>query len=235
MLEDLRSDLKKLSNPQKTIFLTRFFKTKEGEYGHGDTFLGISVPESRIVAKTYRTLPLTNIQQLLQSPVHEERLIALFILVLQFTSRKEEERKTIYNFYLKNTHFVNNWDLVDSSADKIVGEYLMDKKDRSVLDTLARSGLLWERRIAMIATYAFIKKGEESDALRIAEILVHDKHDLIQKAVGWMLREVGKRCSEEAEEVFLKKHYTTMPRTALRYAIERMPEEKRKRYLAGKI
>lgn len=233
-LSSLQKDLKKLADPQKAKISQRFFKTGKGEYGEGDVFLGISVPQSRKIAVNYKDLPLSDVLTLLKSIIHEERLIALLLLVHNFKKGDDRERKEIYEFYLQNTKYVNNWDLVDLSADKIVGEYLYDKPI-TILIKLARSPNIWERRIAMIATYAFIKSKKHEEALKIAEILINDTHDLIQKAVGWMLREVGKRVSKEVEEEFLKKYYRTMPRTSLRYAIEHFSEDKRKAYLTGKI
>lgn len=236
MLQNLRKDTQTFVNPQKATFAARFFKTKKGEYGYGDLFLGLTVPQLRTLAKTYKNLPLGQIQTLLKSKYHEERLIALFIMVDQFKKGDEEMRKKIYHCYLGNTQYINNWDLVDSSADKIVGQYLIDRpQKKAILKTLAESHSVWERRIAMLATYQFIKKGEYNDAFLIAELLLSDTHDLIHKAVGWMLREIGNRCGIDIEEAFLKKHYKKMPRTALRYAIEKLPREKRKMYLLGKI
>lgn len=234
MLSDLHSDVKKLTKLDRGEFLQRFFKTEKGQYGYGDIFAGISVPQCRTIAKKYKDLSLSNIQKLLTSKIHEERLIALFILVHQYKKAPEKKKKTIYDFYLKNTKYINNWDLVDSSADKIVGEYLVDKP-KDMLYTLAKSEDLWEKRIAIIATYAFIRKGEHKETFKIAEMLLYDKHDLIHKAVGWMLREVGKRCSREVLIVFLAKHYKSMPRTALRYSIEHFPQDSRKKYLTGTV
>lgn len=233
MLSLLRAELKNLANPEKAVFLSRFFKTKEGEYGYGDIFLGIIVPQSRKIAIKYKNLPFSDITELLKSQIHEERLVALVILVEQFKNVSPEKQKQIYDFYLESTKYINNWDLVDLSADKIVGGYLLDKKDRSILVNLAHSKNMWERRIAIIATFQFIKEKEHSDTFKIAEILLSDKNDLIQKAVGWMLREVGKRVDEKAEYEFLDKHYKNMGRTALRYAIERFPEKTRLSYLKG--
>ena len=241
MLDDLQKDVKKIADPEKGKFLMRFFKTGAGQYGEGDIFYGLTVPQSRILALKYKDLALADIEKLLQSKVHEERLIALLILVYKFQNedptspRLRGARKEIFDFYLAHTSYINNWDLVDLSADKIVGEYLKDK-DRSLLSELANSDDLWEKRIAMVATFQFIKYLKEyKDTFLIADILLHDKHDLIQKAVGWMLREVGKRVSEEKLEEFLKSRYRTMPRTCLRYAIERFSEERRKMYLQGEI
>lgn len=232
MLANLQRDTKKLGNKGRAKILSGFFKTGQGEYGFGDVFLGITVPESRKLAIKYKDLPFDDLGKLLRSEVHEERLIALLILVHQFQHEEMLERR-IYEFYLKNTKFINNWDLVDLSADKIVGGYLVDKP-KDILNKLAVSSNLWERRIAMISTYHFIKNKMFDDALIIAEMLIEDKNDLIQKAVGWMLREVGKR-DLKAEEKFLRKHYKKMGRTALRYAVEKFPENVRKNYLAGKV
>lgn len=235
MLKNICSDLNNLKNPEKARDLQRFFKTGKGEYGEGDIFLGIVVPLQRRVAKKYLDLSLDDLQKLLDSKIHEYRLTALFILVAKF--KKAENKKEIVDFYLKNTKNINNWDLVDLSAPNILGEYLVDK-NRSILYKLVRSIIIWERRIAVLATFAFIKKKQDcfsrnnnfDDSLKIAEILIDDKHDLIHKAVGWMLREVGKR-DLKTEEDFLKKFYKKMPRTMLRYAIEKMDETKRQGYL----
>jgi 3-methyladenine DNA glycosylase AlkD len=230
----LRLEIKNAGSPERAKTSAWFFKTGKGQYGEGDVFYGIIVPVQRRLALKYKTIPLEDISTLLKSKVHEERLIALYILVAQFESRKELDRKEIYDFYLAHTKCINNWDLVDSSADKIVGAYLL-RRDRTMLVTLAKSKSLWERRIAIIATYAFIKNGESEWTLKIAALLLKDKHDLIHKAVGWMLREVGKRVSQDVEEAFLSWHYKKMPRTALRYAIEKFSPEKRKAYLQGTI
>ncbi len=227
----LQKDTRKLGNKKKAQMMQRFFKTGEGEYGFGDIFLGLTVPQSRQIAVKYKELSFEEISHLLRSEVHEERLIALLILVHQF-QKEEMLQRRIYEFYIKNTKFINNWDLVDLSSDKIIGAYLLDKP-KTILYKLAKSANLWERRIAMISTYGFIKKGEFDDALAIAEVLIEDQNDLIQKAVGWMLREVGNR-DLKTEESFLKKHYKIMGRTALRYAIEKFPEKVRISYLEGK-
>ena len=225
--------MRKLANPEKAKILAGFFKTGKGEYGEGDIFLGIQVPDTRKVAKSYLHLDDNAIRELLESKIHEHRLAALLILVEKYRKSDEKQKKKIADFYLANTDRINNWDLVDLSADKILGEYLYDKndKEKSILYELAKSSNLWERRIAMISTFAFIKKGKFEDTFKIAEILFGDKHDLIHKAVGWMLRELGKR-NQEAEEKFLKKHYKKMPRTALRYAIERFDEKKKIFYMS---
>jgi len=224
----VKQDLKKLANPKQAALLQRFFKTGKGEYGEGDIFLGIKVPEQRKIANKY-DLDLKEIQGLLNSKIHEHRLTSLFILIKKYNKSNENERKKIFEFYLRNTKNINNWDLIDLSAPKIVGNYLLDK-DRSVLYKLAKSNSLWEKRISILATAAFIVNDEYKDTLRIAEILLNDKHDLIHKGVGWMLREVGKR-DQKIEEEFLKKYYKKMPRTMLRYAIEKFEENKRLFYL----
>ncbi len=229
MLNKLKKDLLKLKNPKKAKILSRFFKTGKGEYGKGDVFLGIVVPEQREVAKKYPDLSLENIQKLLSSKIHEHRLISLFILIIRYKKADNVGKKEIFNFYLRNTKNINNWDLVDLSAPNIIGSYLLDKP-RNILYKLAKSNNLWERRIGIMATFGFIKNNQFKDTLKISEILLNDKHDLIHKAVGWMLREIGKR-NKLVEEKFLKKYYKKMPRTMLRYAIERFDESKRKFYL----
>ena len=262
----LRKEIKAISSSERAKAHLWFFKTGEGQYGFGDKFVGLTVPQQRVLAKKYKDLPIADVKRLLQSEIHEERLIALFLLVSQFQKGDAKTKKAIYDFYLSNTKYVNNWDLVDSSADRIVGEYLLSVRhsgaERSgaiesvkeskkvmrfyrasalqddslrVLKKLALSENIWERRIAAIATYQFIKSGDCRMTFRIAELLLHDKHDLIHKAVGWMLREAGKRCSQEEEERFLKKHYKNMPRTMLRYAIERFDPDLKKAYMTGMI
>lgn len=235
-LSKLHTEVTKLGNPQKAAASARFFKTNKGEYGYGDIFLGLTVPESRAIAKKYEALSLNDLEKLLQSKFHEQRLIALLILINQFAKGSENMRKDIYALYLKNTAWINNWDLVDTSADKIVGYYLFAyKKGIAVLKKLAKSEDLWKRRIAMVATARYINNNHPQEALEIADILLDDREDLMHKAVGWMLREVGKRCSKEALEVYLKPRYKTMPRTMLRYAIEHFSPEIRKQYLRGEI
>ncbi len=229
ILGDIKKEISLHKNPEKAKVLSGFFKTGKGEYGEGDLFLGLTVPESRRIAKHFSQASRKDILMLLESPFHEERLIALLILMEQYKKGGEKERKNIFNFYLQNTRFINNWDLVDVSCRDIVGAYLFEQ-DRSVLYELARSKSLWERRIAIVSTWYFISRNQFEDALAIAKILLGDSHDLIHKATGWMLREVGKR-SEEVEEGFLEKHAWQMPRTMLRYAIERFPEQKRQGYL----
>ena len=227
MLSQLRKDLRAVSSKERAECNARFFKTGPGQYGEGDTFLGVTVPDTRKIAKKYPTLSFEDVTTLLNSEWHEERLLALLILVENFQKGKDQKR--IVEYYLRNTKRINNWDLVDLSADKILGAWLFDK-DKSILSALAKSKNLWERRIAIIATFHFIKQNQFTETLEISEMLLHDTHDLIHKAVGWMLREVGKR-DQEMEEDFLQKYYKTMPRTMLRYAIERFSKEKRDFYM----
>lgn len=232
MLDLLRKDLKKLTDNKKASLLQRFFKTGKGEYGEGDIFIGLTVPKSRELAIKYKNMPFGELKELISSPIHEERLIALLILVHNF-EKNEKLQRQIYEFYLKNTKFINNWDLVDLSSHHIVGGYLMDKP-KDILFKLASSSSLWEKRISIISTFNFIRYKKFDTSLKVAEILIGDKEDLIQKAVGWMLREIGKR-DLKTEEDFLKKHYREMGRTALRYAVEKFPEAKRQMYLHNKI
>ncbi len=230
-LSDLRKELRAAADPQKAKDLQRFFKTGPGEYAEGDFFLGVMVPQTRMIIERYwRDISLPSIKIMLASKFHEERLSALLVLVKKFESGGQKTRQEIFNLYLANTRYINNWDLVDCTAPKIVGVYLEDK-ERTILRKLAKSKNIWERRIAMLAAFRFIQKGDPGDALKIAEILADDREDLIRKAVGWMLREIGKRCGQEIEEEFLLKHYQKMPRIMLRYAIEQFGEEKRKYYL----
>jgi 3-methyladenine DNA glycosylase AlkD len=229
-LNNLKRDIKQLADPKQAILLQRFFKTGKGEYGEGDIFLGIKVPVQRSVAKKYKDLSLADIQQLLNSKIHEYRLIALLILMQKYDTAEEDVKKQIFEMYLMNTQNINNWDLIDLSAPNIVGNYLLDK-DRSILYKLAKSKSIWDKRISMLATFEFIANGQVKDTLAIAEILVNDKHDLIQKAVGWMLRELGKRVSQGKEEKFLRKYYKTMPRIMLRYSIERFDDKKKEFYM----
>lgn len=225
------AELEKLKNPAKSKILERFFKTGKGEYGEGDIFWGIIVPDSRAVARKYfLEISFSDLKYLLSQPVHELRFLAIAILVLKYQKAKiDSDKEAIAKFYLKNLKGINNWDLVDLSAPQILGDYFFDK-DREVLYRLAYSKNLWKKRIAMLSTFGFIKKNEFTDALKIAEILLFDRHDLIHKAVGWMLREIGKR-DKEKEIIFLKKHSKQMPRTTLRYAIEKFEEKERKRWL----
>lgn len=230
MLNDLRKEIHKTANREKAKLLQRFFKTGKGEYGEGDFFLGITVPQSRQIAKKFRDLSFFDLSKLIKSKFHEERLIALLILVSRFERGSEKEKEKVYNFYIKNRKRINNWDLVDLTAPKIVGPYL-ENRSRNVLYKFAKSKDIWEKRIAALSCFHFIYKSDCKDALKIAEILKNDRHDLIHKAVGWMLREIGKRCGKKFEEEFLKRNYKTMPRTMLRYAIERFPEKERKLWL----
>lgn len=235
-IDVLKLELSALSSHEKAQACSRFFKTGDGEYAAGDRFIGVTMPEQRRLAKKFYGLTIRELEKLLQNPIHEFRMTALIILVQQFKKGNKERRQEIYELYLRNTRHVNNWDLVDASAEYIVGSWLESKSEKmQVLENLAQSQSLWERRIAMLSTFADIKKGQPADALSVAEWLLKDEQDLIQKAVGWMLREIGKRCSLEAEEAFLKIHYRQMPRTMLRYAIEHFPEEKRQAYLKGRI
>lgn len=230
MLQKLLQETKSLANKENATLLSSFFKTKKGEYGEGDIFLGIIVPIQRSLASKYKDLPLSDVAKLLQSKIHEQRLIALFILRLQYTKAGVEAKEKIIRAYLRNLKFVNNWDLVDSSAPYLLGEYLKNK-NRDLLYKLVESNNLWEKRVAVLSTFAFIKASQFEDGLKIAEILVDDKHDLIQKAVGWMLREIGNK-DQEIEIKFLDKYYKIMPRTMLRYAIEKFDKQLREFYLS---
>lgn len=229
----LTETLQELADPEIAEHSQRFFKTGPGEYGEGDRFLGIRVPEQRKVAKSFRHHSLDELESLLQSEWHEVRLTALFILVLQYQKGDTAQRERIFHFYIRKLDRVNNWDLVDSSARHIAGQYLFDK-DRGLLYDLAKSENIWKRRVAIIATGAFISSGDLEDSFRISEMLLNDPHDLIHKAVGWMIRETGKM-DREAMEAFLLQHYRQMPRTMLRYAIEHLPKERRKEYLEGTV
>jgi 3-methyladenine DNA glycosylase AlkD len=231
--EEIRHGLRNHASKEKAATLRRFFKTGPGQYGDGDLFLGVVVPDIRKVARECREAPLREITKLLSSAYHEERLLSLLMLVDRFSRGDEAIRKKIYVLYLKNIRHINNWDLVDLTAPNIVGAYLSDKS-RKPLYSFAKSRDLWKRRISIMATFPFIKQQDFSDTLKIATMLLSDDHDLIHKAVGWMLREAGKR-NLRVEEQFLKRHYKKMPRTMLRYAIERFPAPARKRYLNGKV
>jgi 3-methyladenine DNA glycosylase AlkD len=228
---EIEARLHEMGDPEHARFMAGYFRTGPGEYGHGDRFIGIRVPALRALAREYRGVSIDAAAALLRSEWHEARLFALLLLADAYKRGGAETREAIYRLYLANTRYVNNWDLVDSSAPYIVGAHLEDR-DRGVLDALARSESLWERRIAILATQHFIRRGDFSTTLRIAEVLVDDAHDLIHKAVGWMLREVGNR-DRAAEESFLIRHHRTMPRTMLRYAIEKFPPDLRRRYLRG--
>ncbi len=227
--KEIENALQFLGNPEKATHLMRFFKTGKGQYGEGDLFLGIVVPESRKVAKAYKATPISEIQKLIHSPFHECRLVALMILIEQYKKADEAYQEEIVQFYLSNTTRINNWDLVDLSADKILGAYLKER-NRDLLYQLAKSSLLWEQRISIVTTLAFVRKGDLGDALQLARILVYHEHDLMRKAVGWVLREVGKKDRERLCQ-FLDEFAATMPRTALRYAIEHFDESKRYYYM----
>lgn len=227
----IRRELRQLGDARVAAFLQHFFKTGPDGYGSGDVFLGVRVPQIRRLLAAIGDVPIATAQRLLRSRVHEERLFALLAWRRTFARGDPADRARIYRLYLVNTRYINNWDLVDASAPYIVGAWLA-RRSRAPLRRLARSRSVWERRIAMLATFHYIKAGDHRDALRIAALLLDDEHDLIHKAVGWMLREVGKRCGATLLEAFLTKHCMRMPRTALRYAVERFPERKRRRYMA---
>jgi 3-methyladenine DNA glycosylase AlkD len=230
MLTSVRREIREHANPRRAAAIRRFFKTAPGHYGAGDHFLGITVPRVRVLVTKHQALSLREVATLLESRWHEERLLALLILVRQYAKGTPQHRNAIYRLYLSHTAHINNWDLVDCSAEHIVGPHL-SRNQRGVLRRLAKSKLLWERRIAILATFHYIKRAEFAETLRIARMLRDDTHDLIHKAVGWMLREVGNR-DRAVEETFLQRHARQMPRTMLRYAIERFPPALRRRYLA---
>lgn len=230
---EIQSKLRAFASEENARTALWFFKTGPGEYGEGDQFIGVRAPDLRRLAKELKDTPIADCLQLLQSPIHEDRSLALLILVHAFTKGDAIAKQKIYEAYLQHTDYINNWDLVDISAPHIVGAYLFDQS-RKPLYKLAKSNSLWERRIAIIATQHFIRQKDFDDTLQIAKLLLYDKHDLIQKAVGWMLREIGNR-DFAVEEAFLQQHYNTMPRTMLRYAIEKFPEPKRQAYLKGTI
>ncbi|MGQ5261957.1 DNA alkylation repair protein [Micromonospora sp. ZYX-F-536] len=233
-IADVRSELASLADQQRAEAVSRFLQMVPGGYGEGDRAIGVSVPKQRGVAARYwRDLSLAETAKLLTSSVHEERLTSLFILVRKFARADAAERGRIFDVILSNTGHINNWDLVDSSAPYIVGPWLIDK-DRSVLDRLAGSSLVWDRRIAIMATFAFIRAGDFRWTFRLSERLLHDPHDLVHKAVGWMLREVGNR-DRAAEEEFLARRYRAMPRVMLRYAIEKFEPQRRGEYLSGVV
>jgi len=232
-LSQLRVRLQKLASPGDAAFLQRYFKTAPGEYGAGDRFIGIRVPVLRRLAREFRELPPGGVAALMRSPIHEERLLALILLVNTFERADENGRAEIYDFYLAHLDRVNNWDLVDVSAPRIVGPHL-ENRSRKILFRLARSKNLWHRRLAVLATFHFIRSSDFADAFRLAELLRDDKHDLMHKAVGWMLREIGKRDAAVLQK-YLGRHAARMPRTMLRYAIKKLPARSRKHYLqAGK-
>ena len=232
-IKAIKDELTKLSNPSDATFLQRYFKTGKGEYGEGDIFIGIRIPVLRSLIKKYYSISLDENIELLQSPIHEERMFALLLLVAKYEKGTEPQKKNIFNCYLQNTSRINNWDLVDLSAPNIVGGYLYGKELKPLFK-MANSQNLWDRRISIISTLYFIRKGEFNTTLDISEILLGDKHDLIHKAVGWMLREIGKR-NIEAEIEFLNQFYKQMPRTMLRYSIEKFPEQLRQKFLRGEV
>lgn len=227
-LTQLKKEMNSLSSSIQAKNLSRFFKTGKGEYGEGDRFIGLSMPQVRSLAGRFRNMSISDLSGLVSSPIHEERMVALVIMTLRYPQDKDR----FYALYMRSRRYINNWDLVDVTCPRIVGEYLLDKP-RDILYTLAKSRNLWERRMAIISTAQFIRNKDFSDTLQIAEVLLVDSHDLIHKAVGWMLREVGKK-NKEKEEKFLRQHFRTMPRTMLRYAIEKFPEEERRKYLKKK-
>lgn len=233
LLNEVEQALHTLADAPAAAFLQRFFKTGPGEYGEGDRFLGIRVPQLRHLARQFRELPHEQVLTLLRSPWHEQRLLALLLLVDQYRRGTDADREAIHRAYLDHTAYINNWDLVDSSAVHIVGAHVNPRRLK-LLEQLARSESVWERRIAILATFYWINRNEHRPALRLAKLLMNDPHDLIHKAVGWMLREIGKR-DPAVEEAFLLDHYRRMPRTMLRYAIERMPESRRRQYLRGEL
>jgi 3-methyladenine DNA glycosylase AlkD len=230
---EIRRRLREHARPEIVSILQSFFKTGRGQYGEGDRFIGVKVPGVRTVCRECRGASLPAVRTLLRSRVHEERLLALLLLIEAFKVGTEIERRRIYEFYLAHTAFINNWDLVDASASQIVGAWLYGRST-APLTKLARSSSLWERRIAIIATFENLKRGDLRETLRIADMLLDDEHDLIHKAVGWLIREVGKR-DGGVEREFLRTRYKRMPRTMLRYAIERFPEAERRRYLLGQV
>lgn len=236
ILENIVKELNDKSHPEKIDGVSKFFKAFKGGYGEGDKFLSVTNPEQKKIAQKYfKDISLEENEKLLQSSIHEHRQTALYILVKKYQKEKDPTIKDeIVKIYLRSTKYINNWDLVDSSAQYILGESLKANSDRNILYKLAKSSNLWEQRISIIATLQLIRDGQFEDTLKIAEILLNHDHDLIHKAVGWMLREVGNK-NINTEEDFLKTRYKTMPRTMLRYAIEKFPEEKRQKYLKGEI
>ena len=229
-----REEIRRLANKGIAKNSLRFFKTEKGQYGYGDIFLGIRAPKIRLIAKKHVNISIVNMKILIQSKYHEERFLGLIILVNKYSKTKDKKTKNqLYKIYISSFKYINNWDLVDVTCPHVTGKHLIDK-DRSILYKWAKSGDIWTKRIAMVSTFSFIRQNDLEDTFKIAEILLQDKHDLIHKAVGWMLREAGKRDLEK-EEIFLKKYYRDMPRTMLRYAIEKFPESKRQDYLKGTI
>ncbi len=230
--KEIEGELNSHEDPVRAVHSQRFFKTGKGQYGEGDVFIGLTVPQTRLVCKKYKDLPIDEIEKLLESPIHEHRLAAVIIMRSQSERANSVLRKSLYDLYLRRADRVNNWDIIDISCHKIVGAYLADK-DRSILYELARSKQMWERRIAIVSTAHFISKNDLDDTFKLAEILLNDKEDLMHKATGWMLREAGKKDETRLKE-FLDKYASTMPRTMLRYAIEKFPGNERKKYLLMK-
>ena len=229
-----REEIRALANKEIAQHSLRFFKTDKGEYGHGDLFLGVRAPQIRLIAKKHIDISITDMKTLICSKYHEERFLGLIILVNKYAKTKDKKnRNQLYKIYVSSFKYINNWNLVDVTCPHVTGKHLIDK-DRTILYKWAKSEDLWTKRIAMVSTFSFIRKNDLEDTFKIAEILLHDEHDLIHKAVGWMLREAGKR-DLKREETFLKKYYKTMPRTMLRYSIEKFPETKRQKYLKGTI
>lgn len=230
----VKKDLQRIADPEKAVTLARFFKTGKGEYGEGDIFIGIKVPDQRNVARRFRELPLPELKTLLSDPVHECRLTALMILVDKYSKADVRTRGEIFDFYIGNTRYINNWDLVDLSCEKIIGRHLYSSgSDRSILYDLAGHDYLWDQRIAVVSTYWFIKNRDFDDTVRLCEYFLGHRHDLIHKATGWMLREAGKRDITVLRE-FLDRHAGVMPRTMLRYAIEKLDGTERKKYMDAK-
>ncbi len=235
-LQHIQERLRALAHPEKAKILSGFFKTGPGEYGEGDRFLGITVPQIRDLVKRYADIPLEYLAVFVTSEFHEERLFALLVAVHQYEKGSIRVRNATYRWYIKHLATINNWDLIDLSADKIIGRHLMETRaSGGVLEQFAKSKNLWRRRVAIMATFAFIKKGRHVPTFNIARMLLKDSEDLIHKAVGWMLREVGKRIGQDVEEDFLRAHYQAMPRTMLRYAIERFPRRLYRAYLTGRV
>jgi len=229
-----REEIRTLANKEMAQHSLRFFKTDKGEYGHGDLFLGVRAPKIRSIAKRHIDISITDMETLIRSKYHEERFLGLIILVNKYAKTKDKKNQNqLYKIYVYSFKYINNWDLVDVTCPHVTGKHLIDK-DRTILYKWAKSEDLWTKRIAMVSTFSFIRKNDLEDTFKIAEILLRDEHDLIHKAVGWMLREAGKRDMKK-EETFLKKYYKTMPRTMLRYSIEKFPETKRQKYLKGTI
>ncbi len=233
--DDVKAALQSHAVTDNVPVLQRFFKTGPGQYGEGDVFIGVKVPLTRQVCKTFRGLPLQEVQKLLDSAVHEHRVAAVIMLANAYPNASDDEKQNIFDLYMKNVRIgrINSWDIIDVSAEHVVGAHL-ENADRKLLHTLAKSSDIWEKRVAILSTFRYIKKGDPLTTLDLAEILLHDERDLVQKAVGWMLREVGKRVDEQLLTDFLDKHAHEMPRTQLRYAIERLPAEQKVFYLAAR-